>query len=222
MGIISLRLKGLFAVPFFYKKGNQMKVMVFIDLHNFRINLQNLYSGWGQDAPRLDYLKLSSEIVKKISIPNATLVKTYIFASKPEEKLLDLPNYASFYNWLKGIKNAPYLEVIEGSQVARRTNKEVEIDIHNQTTFTTVEKGTDVNIAVNMISKAYTNAYDVAVLISGDTDYVPVIQQLNNIGKVVVLATLRNQNVNKYKGLYDQHINIHERLLDRCIDENDN
>ena len=72
------------------------------------------------------------------------------------------------------------------------------INISDSSTYTTEEKGTDINVAVNMLSKAYTNAYDIAILVSGDTDYVPVVQQLHNIGKIVVLATLPHQNVSKY------------------------
>ena len=130
-----------------------------------------------------------------------------------------LPQYKNFYNWLNGIKNKPYFEVIEGNQVLRSTRKEIPIDIKDPSTYTTVEKGTDINIAVNMISKAYSNAYDVAILISGDTDYLPVVAQLNNIGKVVVLATLPHQNISKYKGMYDQHIRLHDKLLQACVPE---
>ena len=68
-----------------------------------------------------------------------------------------------------------------------------------------------------MISKAYTNAYDVAILVSGDTDYLPVVKQLHNIGKIVVLATLPQQNISKYKGLYDQHIKITDEILQKCL-----
>ena len=172
----------------------------------------------GLSEPKITYPKLSEEIFRNIKLcKNATLVKTFLFAHKPCVELLKIPSYASYYNWLNGMKNKPYLEVIEGRQEIRQINKHLKIDIKDANTFTTEEKGTDINIAVQMISKAYTNAYDIAILLSGDTDYIPVVEQLHNIGKIVVLATLPHQNISKYKTLYDQHIKIHDDILQRCI-----
>jgi len=40
------------------------------------------------------------------------------------------------------------------------------------------EKMTDVNIATNMMIDAYTNAFDIAYVISGDSDLVPPIRAI--------------------------------------------
>ena len=192
--------------------------MIFIDLQNLQINIQEYYKHNPKlEKPRIQYQKLTQQIINQIDFNNLELIKTYLFASKPCEELLLLPQYKNFYQWLNGMKNKPHFEVIEGSQVLRNTNEETPIDINNPSTFTTVEKGTDVNIAVNMLAKAYANAYDVAILVSGDTDYLPVVYQLNNIGKVVILVTLPHQNIAKYKGMYDQHIRLHDKLLQECV-----
>jgi len=45
------------------------------------------------------------------------------------------------------------------------------------------EKGVDVKIAVDMLVGAYENMYDTAILISSDTDLVPAIQKVRQLGK---------------------------------------
>jgi uncharacterized LabA/DUF88 family protein len=47
------------------------------------------------------------------------------------------------------------------------------------------EKGVDVKIAVDMLVGAYENLYDVAILVSSDTDLIPVIQKVKQLGKEV-------------------------------------
>jgi uncharacterized LabA/DUF88 family protein len=47
------------------------------------------------------------------------------------------------------------------------------------------EKGVDVKIATDMIIGAYENHYDVAALISSDTDLIPAIKQVRKLGKIV-------------------------------------
>jgi uncharacterized LabA/DUF88 family protein len=47
------------------------------------------------------------------------------------------------------------------------------------------EKGVDVKMAIDMIIGAYENYYDVAVLVSSDTDLIPAIKQVHKLGKIV-------------------------------------
>lgn len=47
------------------------------------------------------------------------------------------------------------------------------------------EKGVDVKIAVDLLVGAYENIYDTAILISSDTDLIPVIKKIKHIGKEV-------------------------------------
>ena len=115
------------------------------------------------------------------------------------------------------MKSKPLFEVIEGTQEIRQISKDTKIDITNPSTYTTQEKGTDINLAVNMLSKGYQNAYDVAILLSGDTDYIPVIRELHHLGKIVVLATFPTQNVSKYDEYRDIHIKMNLQFLKSCI-----
>lgn len=47
------------------------------------------------------------------------------------------------------------------------------------------EKGVDVKIAVDLLVGAYEDKYDTAILISSDTDLIPVIEKVKSLGKTV-------------------------------------
>jgi uncharacterized LabA/DUF88 family protein len=47
------------------------------------------------------------------------------------------------------------------------------------------EKGVDVKLAVDLIVGAYENLYDVAIVVSSDTDLIPAIQKVKALGKEI-------------------------------------
>jgi uncharacterized LabA/DUF88 family protein len=56
-----------------------------------------------------------------------------------------------------------------------------------------VEKETDVNLAVDMVTGAYEDRFDVAMLVAGDTDYIRAIHAVQARGKPVVWCHLAGQ-----------------------------
>jgi len=54
------------------------------------------------------------------------------------------------------------------------------------------QKGVDTLIAVHMLVGAYTDVYSVAVLVSGDADFVPVVNEVRRRGVMVVLAAMED------------------------------
>ena len=53
----------------------------------------------------------------------------------------------------------------------------------------THEKQVDTSIVADMVKGAAIDAYDVAILLSGDADFIPAIKVVNNLGKQVFVAT---------------------------------
>ena len=52
----------------------------------------------------------------------------------------------------------------------------------------TVEKGIDTAIVTDMISLAWEEAWDVAILVSSDRDFIPVVDFLTSKGRRVINA----------------------------------
>jgi uncharacterized LabA/DUF88 family protein len=48
-------------------------------------------------------------------------------------------------------------------------------------------KGVDIALTTDLLSNAYRDNYDVAVLCAGDGDYVPLVEEVKRLGKVVYL-----------------------------------
>ncbi|RDU51488.1 NYN domain-containing protein [Helicobacter sp. MIT 01-3238] len=51
----------------------------------------------------------------------------------------------------------------------------------------TTEKQTDVNLALQLFEDAINDKYDKAILLSGDTDFIPAIERVNKLGKEILL-----------------------------------
>ena len=48
-----------------------------------------------------------------------------------------------------------------------------------------IEKKVDINISIDIISLAYEDAYDTAVLASSAGDFIPVVKKVKELGKIV-------------------------------------
>jgi uncharacterized LabA/DUF88 family protein len=154
----------------------------------------------------LDYPKLASNITKKIE--NSILVETKYFTSKiksPEPKRIRQNNYIELLEIRKNIKifYGNYNEVEFKCSGCQRPN------------FIQNEKQTDVNIAVEMLSDAYQNKFDVAVIMSGDSDLVPPIKAIRRLfPEKHILACFPPKRTSKeIKSVTNGQIHIHESDL---------
>jgi uncharacterized LabA/DUF88 family protein len=57
-------------------------------------------------------------------------------------------------------------------------------------------KGVDISLSKDFLSHAFFNNYEVAVLISGDGDYVPLINEVKRLGKIVYVFSFSNSGLN--------------------------
>ena len=200
-----------------------LRGMVFIDHLNFNIALMDLYrTQLGRPSPKLDYNKLFPAIVNTVS--NVDFLKAYIFVPKPDEFLMNDINLKKYYDWASGLKNSPFTDVIEGRYISRPINNQARdtMDITNPSTFYKVEKGTDINLAINALSKAFFNSYDVGFFVSADTDYIAVYEMLKRIGKIVIQVSVKGQYSYKIKPYVDKQIILSENLFDKCLRDSNN
>lgn len=212
LGTVDLRAQSLFV-----KRNHMQKAMIFIDYENFEISRCDLYKNEGnQRAPFLDLVEFPKKLIGKIGL-ELELMKTFLFAPKPDDILKQEKWRQKRFDFLKGLENTNFFTVIAGRHCARPNNGDfASIDLSDKSTYHVNEKGTDINIATQILTKAFHDSYDVAIVVSGDTDYLPVYDVLNTIGKLVIVVGVKGQNLAKLKTHTDFQLLLDYDFLKSC------
>jgi len=172
------------------------KVMVFIDgswLYQVRKILERkLPPGEGLE---IDYGKLPRVLAEKfreqLRIPEVDLVRTYFFASIPKNydprDKREVEAQQDFYDLLK--EEFHYeTEIFEIDFKGRRLHVK---DREPGDTFVPKEKCVDIALSSAMLYyAALPYAYDGAIAVIGDRDFVPVLQHVRRLGKRVMIASV--------------------------------
>jgi len=71
------------------------------------------------------------------------------------------------------------------------------------------QKGIDVLIAIDMLSKAYDDHYDIGILVCGDNDFVPIVKAVKDqTGKRVYGVFFKDQCPDELKREFDEYFEI--------------
>ena len=84
------------------------------------------------------------------------------------------------------------------------------------------QKGVDILLTIDMLSKAYMNHYDWGILLAGDDDYLDLVYTIKNItGKRVIGAYFEKNVSERLIKSFDKHIKLKKDLLmkNKCIIE---
>lgn len=98
-------------------------------------------------------------------------------------------------------------------------DKPIRCDICNkwvESEFISEFKGDDIHLSVDMLSLAYENAYDTAIVISGDGDFEPLIKKVKKLGKRVENAYFSSSRSDALKSICDSSIRLDDLILS-CI-----
>jgi uncharacterized LabA/DUF88 family protein len=130
------------------------------------IDNSNIFKGFKKYKIKADYEKLKSVLLGDRTLIDIFLYEGIVYPMSNKKK--------KWYNDLKN--NSNY--VIKASFDKRVSRK-------------TFEKKVDVRIAIDMVSLAYEDAYDRAILVSGDGDFLPVIRKVKELNKEVEVWAFR-------------------------------
>ena len=70
------------------------------------------------------------------------------------------------------------------------------------------QKGVDVEIACDMLLFAMKDLYDVAILVSGDGDFIPAVERIKDMGKIVEVAAFNDEICGELRLLSDRFWNL--------------
>ncbi|MCL6479950.1 MAG: NYN domain-containing protein [Peptococcaceae bacterium] len=183
------------------------RVMVFIDGNNLNNAVYHLFKG---SPPRYDIGKLA----EKLCGASRNLVKVYYYTALADRED-NTRAYDGHRKFIDALRYAPRLEVVVG-YLAKREIPGKEIKPGDPSTYIHIEKETDVNIATDLLIKAFFNSYDTAVLISADSDYARAVECVKFFGKTVELAVTKNQKAAKMKQLADVVIEMDQDFVLSC------
>ena len=151
-----------------------MKVSLFIDGQNFYRSLQRF-----DDTLRVDYDKLAAWITQAVGGPGAIFGGAYYYVGISA----DAPTVVE--GFLKGLELRPGYFVKREPRV-RRSGRCPQCG--GEYEYTT-EKRVDTRLVADLIHYAAIGAFDAAVVVSGDDDFVPAVEAVNALGKQVWVAT---------------------------------
>ena len=151
-----------------------MKICIFFDGQNFYRSLQRF-----DETLRVDYDRLAVWITQTVGGPGAMFGGAYYYIGVSP----DAPQVVE--GFLKGLELRPGYFVKRDPRV-RRSVRCPACGAENE--YTT-EKRVDTRLVADLIQYAANGAYDAAVLVSGDDDFVPAVEAVNALGKQVWVAT---------------------------------
>ena len=72
------------------------------------------------------------------------------------------------------------------------------------------QKGVDILLAVDMLVGSFNNLFDIAVLVSGDEDFVPLVVEVQRRGISVVVAAVSSTTSAELRRVADRYIDLSE------------
>ena len=158
----------------FSSKGLKMRTYVYVDGFN-------LYYGAVKGTPYkwLNILRLCQLLLPKNQILKIKYF-TALVTARPSDP--DQPNRQQIY--LRALRTIPDLEIIYGHflehEVMMPAAGNPAGNPHYVKVIKTEEKGSDVHIATHMISDGYKGAYQIAILLSNDSDLAEPVKVIRN------------------------------------------
>jgi uncharacterized LabA/DUF88 family protein len=145
--------------------GIRMRTMVYVDAFN-------LYYGAVKDTP-YKWLDINALAISLLRAENTiTGIKYFTARVQPRPGDPSQPTRQQVY--LRALRTIPNLQIIYGHYLSHVVWMPLANPVPNQKSFVQVikteEKGSDVNLASYMILDAADDAFDCAVIVSGDSD----------------------------------------------------
>ena len=83
-------------------------------------------------------------------------------------------------------------------------------------TFT--EKGIDASMSTDLLWFAIQGGYDIAIIVSGDADFIPVVKRISSLGKKIELWTFKHMAGKELKEKVDKTLYIDDIISDITLE----
>lgn len=170
-------------------------VRIFIDQANLDLTMRSQARNRGVAWNGFDWTMLTGWLVRQTEsvcqLSAAVHEGTRVYASFDQSD----PAHANRRKWLQWLDRQPGIQVVTSqmrprpSPTCQQCHRKIDDCPHCGAKLRLrVEKGVDTAIVTDMIALAWQGAYDIAVLASSDSDFIPAVQLLDQRGLKVVQA----------------------------------
>ncbi len=173
------------------------RVVIFIDGSNFYHGLKTNIG-----VKDINFLKFARKLARK-----RKLVRVYYY-NAPLDINCDKENYWKQQEFFDKLRKLPNFKL-----VLVRLQKR----IVNEKPIYTI-KGDDVYLATHLIVLAYNDAYDTAILVSGDADFIPAIKAVQAKGKQVDNYYFNKGGSWHLRHECDNSVLMDEKFMEGCLE----
>lgn len=171
------------------------KIAVFIDGSNLYHSLKGEFS-----RTDLDFEKFYHKLVG-----TRQLVRVYYYNAAVDQSK-EPQRYKDQQRFFARMRRLPYLQLCLGRLIYK-----------NWPSTPPYEKGIDIKMATDMLIHAFRGNYEIAVLVSGDNDFVDAIQAVKDLGKHVEVALFGSgSSSQQLRDVGDKTITLDDRFLTDC------
>ena len=175
------------------------RLMIFIDGAYLAKNLHDTFQGkeWSFDPKQL--IEALIHLAARPMQPD--LVRAYYYDAIPDDE-----------NKLEGERKKllTNFEQLDNYQLRKGRLK----DGRNPTELgKRKQKGVDILLSIDMLSKAYENHYDIAIILSGDDDFLDLVEAIKDAGKTVAGVFFEDHISEDLKNAFDKGLVMNERSL---------
>jgi uncharacterized LabA/DUF88 family protein len=147
------------------------------------VDNSNIFKGFQKYNVHADYEKLKALIIRGRKLDAIYLYEGVVYPLSPEKK-----------RWYELLSD-------RSGYIIKTSFDKI---VNNEA----IEKKVDINIAIDVVSLAYEDAYDTAVMVTGDGDFLPVVKKIKDLGKDVELWAFKYSLSNAMRELLEE-----ERIL---------
>lgn len=172
------------------------RIMIFIDGSNFYHGLRKNI-GKGVD---IDFNKLG-----KVVSGNKRLIRMHYY-NAPLDQKMNPEKYRKQQKFFEILRRVPNFRLV----LVRMQKRQID----GKPFY--VVKGDDIHIATDMIVLATKNAYDIAVLVSGDGDFVPAVRAVQDMGKHVENYYFKSGHSWHLRQTCDKSVLMDKKFILKC------
>ena len=176
------------------------RVAIFIDGNNFYFGLRKLY-GKDRSLKDFNFMKFAEFLAK-----NGEVADIFYYNAQLDREQ-NLKKYESQKQFFENLRKIPNFHLILCKLLKR--------NITGTSKFYYIIKEDDIHMAVDMVENSGENKFDVAIIVSGDGDFVPAVEAVKRKNKEVENVYFKNSSSRNLQKHCNASFELTRTILDR-------